>query len=170
MRMQKLTEQKVLLKLSVLKLKKLYQKRLKNEKLKLLLHAEAEKHKIDAYAQAAAILAIKEAEAQGILNTLKAKADGYKMLVEACGSNAQDAATMLMIEKIEEIVKLQAEAIKNIKIDKITVWDSGTGDSSSTANFLSNIVKSVPPLHEVAAMSGVKLPEYLGTIEKDKQG
>ena len=60
-----------------------------------------------------------------------------------------------MTEKIEEIVTLQTEAIKNIKIDKVTVWDSGSGDGgSSTSNFMSNLIKSLPPLHEVAGMAG----------------
>lgn len=89
------------------------------------------------------------------------------MLVDAC-SSSQDAATMLMVEKLEEIVKLQTEAIKNIKIDKITVWDSGKDGSSSTSNFLSNMVKSLPPLHDLAAMSGIKLPDYLGNLEDKK--
>ncbi len=143
-------------------------KEIGKRKIEIDAHADAEKQKIDAYAKAASILAVKEAEAQGILQTLKAKADGYRMLVDACSANAQDAATMLMIEKMEEIVKLQTEAIRNIKIDKITVWDSGNGEnSSSTANFMSNMIKSLPPLHEVAAMSGIKLPDYLGNLEKD---
>ena len=61
-------------------------------------------------------------------------------------------ATLLMIEKIEEVVATQVEAIKNLKIDKITVWDSGSGaegGGSSTANFLSSMVKSLPPLQDV---------------------
>jgi len=75
-----------------------------------------------------------------------------------------------MIEKLEEIVAKQVEAIKNIKIDKITVWDSagGNGKSSSTANFVSNLIKSVPPLQDVASMAGVQLPEYLGKMVDDK--
>ena len=69
-----------------------------------------------------------------------------------------------MIEKIEDIVARQVEAIKNIKIDKVTVWDSGgNGDgTTSTANFLSGLIRSIPPLHEVAGMAGVELPQYLG--------
>lgn len=140
-------------------------KEIEKRKIEIAAHAEAEKQKIDAYAKAAAILAIKEAEAQGILQTLQAKADGYKILVHACSDNAQDAATMLMVEKLEEMVKLQTEAIKNIKIDKVTVWDSAGKGESSTANFLSSIAKSLPPLHELSAMSGVKLPDYLGNLE-----
>ncbi|MCX5922202.1 MAG: SPFH domain-containing protein [Candidatus Dependentiae bacterium] len=145
-------------------------KEIEKRKIEIAAQAEAEKHKIDAYAKAAAVLAMKDAEAQGTLNVLKAKADGYKLLIEACLANAQDAATLLMVEKLEEIVKLQTEAIKNIKIDKITVWDSGKGDGSSTANFLSGMIKSLPPLHDVAAMSGVKLPDYLGNIVKETEG
>ncbi len=140
-------------------------KRIDKQKVEIAASAEAEKHKIDAYAKAAAILAVKEAEAQGILQILKAKADGYRMLIDSCSSNAQDAATMLMVEKLEEMVKMQTEAIKNIKIDKITVWDSAGKGESSTANFLSSLVKSLPPLHDVAAMSGVKLPDFLGDMD-----
>ena len=142
-------------------------KEIEKRKIEIAAMADAEKQKIDAHAKAASILAIKEAEAKGILQTLQAKADGYKMLVDAC-STSQDAATMLMVEKLEEIVKLQTEAIKNIKIDKITVWDSAGKGESSTANFLSNMVKSLPPLHELAQMSGVKLPDYLGNLKDHK--
>jgi len=139
-------------------------KEIEKRMIEISASADAEKQKIDALAKASAILAIKQAEAQGILQTLQAKAEGYKLLVDAC-SSSKDVATMLMVEKMDEIVKLQTEAIKNIKIDKITVWDSANGDSSSTANFLSNMIKSLPPLHDIAAMSGVKLPEYLGNLE-----
>jgi hypothetical protein len=30
------------------------------------------------------------------------------------------------------------------------------------------MTKSLPPIHEIAAMSGVKLPDYLGTLQSDK--
>lgn len=142
-------------------------KEIEKRKIEIAAAAEAEKKKIEAHAQATAILALREAEAQGTLKLLQAKADGYKLLIDACNGNTQEAATMLMIEKLEEIVKLQTEAIKNIKIDKVTVWDGASGDSSSTANFLSNMVKSLPPLHEITAMTGVKLPEYLGNLDKE---
>ena len=61
------------------------------------------------------------------------------------------------------MVKTQAEAIKNIKIDKITVWDGGNkdGEKGSTANFISGLYKSVPPLQEMFNMAGMELPEYL---------
>ncbi|MNL67235.1 hypothetical protein D3C87_1918000 [compost metagenome] len=71
----------------------------------------------------------------------------------------------MLIEKLPELVKTQVEAVKNIKIDKITVWDSGSGtnenNSSSTANFVSNMMKTVPPLNDLFNMAGLNLPTYL---------
>jgi flotillin len=93
--------------------------------------------------------------------------------VQACGDDAKSASTMLLIEKLEEIVKLQVEAIKNIKIDKITVWDSGNSNNSvdgvkgsTTSNFISQFVKSLPALHDVASMAGLDLPQFLGQMKE----
>ncbi len=140
---------------------------IEKRKIEIDAKAEAEKRRLEAAGEAAAIIAVKSAEAEGIQKVLGAKASGYQGMVDACNNQPRDAATMLMVEKIEEVVKLQVEAIKNIKIDKVTVWDGGaggTGDSSSTANFMKNMVKSLPPLHEVAQMAGVELPSYLGEV------
>ena len=129
-------------------------------KVEIGAEAEAEKTRIEAKGVADAILLKYQAEAEGIRKVLESKAAGYLDLVRSCNGDAKAAATLLMTEKIEQIVQLQVEAIRNIKIDKITVWDSG----ASTANFLSGLIKSLPPLHEVAAQAGVELPKYLGNL------
>lgn len=141
----------------------------KKRKMQIEAEAEAESKMIIARGEAEAILSIRQAEAEGIQKLLDAKAIGYKQLFEACGEDAKSAATMLLIEKLEEIVKLQVEAIKNIKIDKITVWDSGSldGKGSSTSNFISQFTKSLPALHDIASLAGLELPEYLGKISQD---
>jgi flotillin len=111
------------------------------------------------------VLAKYKAEAEGVRKVLDAKAEGYRALVESCRGDAKSAATLLLVEKIENLVAHQVEAIKNLKIDKITVWDSGASDGkSSTAGFVSNLIKSLPPLHELAGMAGVELPGYLGKM------
>ena len=143
------------------------------QKIEIAAGAEAEKTRQEAQGVADAILAKYEAEAKGIRQLLDSKAVGYQSLVKGCGGDARAGATFLMTEKIEEIVTLQTEAIKNIKIDKITVWDSGGSNGggsggSSTSNFMSNLIKSLPPLHEVAGMAGVELPDYLGNIKSEK--
>ncbi len=145
---------------------------IRRRKIQIEADAEAQRVILIAKGEAAAILAIKEAEAEGIQMLLDAKAKGYKQLMEACGADAKSAATMLLIEKLEDIVKLQVEAIKNIKIDKITVWDSGSNDSgkgSSTSNFISQFTKSLPALHDIASLAGLELPEYLGRVKQDPE-
>ncbi|NLT33846.1 MAG: flotillin family protein, partial [Acidobacteria bacterium] len=144
------------------------QKEIDKRKIEISAEAEAEKTRREARGQADAILLRYTAEAEGIRKVLESKAAGYRLLVESCVNDAKSAATLLMIEKIEAIVARQVEAIKNLKIDKVTVWDSGAaGGSSSTAAFLSNLIKSLPPLHEVARMAGVELPDYLGHVAPD---
>ena len=141
---------------------------IKKKKIQIDAEAEAQSRVLIARGEAEAILAVRQAEAEGIQKLLDAKARGYQQLVEACGHDAKSASTLLLIEKLEEIVKLQTEAIKNIKIDKITVWDSGQGGQdgkgSTTSNFLSQFVKSLPALHDVASMAGLEMPAYLGKV------
>ncbi|MBU0674102.1 MAG: flotillin family protein [Proteobacteria bacterium] len=135
-------------------------------KVEIAAEAEAEKIRRIAKGQADGVLLKYQAEAEGIRKVLDSKAAGYLSLVKGCNGDAKAVATLLMTEKIEEIVKLQVEAIRNIKIDKVTVWDSANGgkDGTSTANFLAGLVKSLPPLHDVASMAGIELPKYLGEI------
>ncbi len=134
------------------------------QKIEVAAEAEAERIRREAQGEADGILAKYLAEAEGQRKLLESKAEGYRALVASCNGDANAAATLLMIEKLEELVSRQVEAISNLKIDKITVWDSGSADSSSTANFISNLVKSLPALHEISAMAGVELPGYLGKV------
>ncbi len=146
-------------------------KEIEKRKIEISAEAEAEKIRREAKGQADAILLKYEAEAKGIRQVLDSKAAGYLELIKSCNGDAKSAATLLMTEKIEHIVTMQVEAIKNIKIDKVTVWDSaGSGkDGSSTASFLASLVKSLPPLQDVAGMAGLELPKYLGElVDKNK--
>ncbi|BCS87386.1 flotillin family protein [Pseudodesulfovibrio sediminis] len=138
-------------------------------KVEIAAEAEAEKIRREAKGKADATLMQYEAEAKGIRQVLEGKAEGYRVLVDSTGGDAKAAATMLLLEKLENIVETQIEAIKNLKIDKVTVWDGGgNGDSTSTANFFSNMVKSLPPLQDITKMAGLELPEYLGKMKEDE--
>jgi len=140
-------------------------------KIEIAAEAEAEKTRREAKGQADAILLKYQAEAEGVRQVLESKAAGYLNLVQGCNGDAKAAATLLMTEKIEQIVQLQVEAIRNIKIDKITVWDSagGASEGTTTANFLAGMIKSLPPLHDVAGMAGIELPKYLGEITTENK-
>ncbi|MDR2844328.1 MAG: flotillin family protein [Candidatus Symbiothrix sp.] len=125
--------------------------------------AEAEKTRENAKGEADAIFAKMDAEARGLYEILTKQAEGYDRMVKAAGGDAQSAYQLLLIEKLPELVKTQVEAIKNIKIDKITVWDGNNSKdgTTSTANFLSGLMKSVPPLNDLFNQAGMNLPEYL---------
>ncbi len=136
--------------------------------IEIAAEAEAERQRRIAQGEADAVLARYNAEAEGTKAVLEAKANGYKQLVASAGGDVKAAATLLMVEKIEEIVARQTEAIANLQIDKITVWDSGNGgEGGSTANFVSSLIRSLPPVHDVAKMAGVDLPDYLGTMKEE---
>ncbi|HEV2601410.1 MAG TPA: SPFH domain-containing protein [Candidatus Babeliales bacterium] len=163
-------EAKAIAELKRLETEQIVVREIEKRKIEIDAQAAAEKQKTEAAGHAESILLIKTAEAEGTQRVLSAKAHGYQELIKSCGNNSKDAATMLLVEKLEELVKLQTEAIRNIKIDKITVWDSGNAkDGSSTANFMKNMVKSLPSLHDVANMAGMELPEYLGKLTEDKK-
>ncbi len=132
--------------------------------------AEAEKIRLKAKGEADAIYLKMEAEAKGLLEILTKQAEGYDQVVKAAGGDTNSAFQLLLIEKLPELVKTQVEAVKNIKIDKVTVWDSGTNadGNTSTANFVSGMMKTVPPLNDLFNMAGLSLPEYLKGKEESK--
>ena len=125
--------------------------------------ALAETTREQAKGEADAIYAKMEAEAKGLFEILTKQAEGYKDVVSAAGGDPSKAFQLLLIEKLPELVRTQVEAVKNIKIDKVTVWDSGNNADSggSTANFVSGMMKSVPPLNDLFNMAGLDLPTYL---------
>ena len=93
-------------------------------------------------------------------------------MVAAAGGDAQQAITMLITDKLPELVATQVEAVKGINIDKVTVWDTGNGTEGKTAtsNFISGLMKSVHPLEDLFKLAGMELPSYLkgkGSDRKD---
>ena len=145
------------------------------KRIEIDAEAEAERLRRIARGEADAILARYLAEAEGIQKVLEAKSAGYEKLIRACGDRKDLAPSLLIIEKLPELVAEQVKAIQNLRIDKITVWDSGTGQngngaSGSTAGFLRGLIASLPPIHELAAQAGIDLPEVLGKIDQGRSG
>lgn len=144
------------------------------EKEKTIIDAEAEAERLrrKAKGEADAIYAKMEAEAKGMFEILTKQAEGYDRIVKAAGGDPRNAVTFLIADKLPELVRTQVEAVKNIKIDKITVWDgngaNGNGNTN-TANFISGMMKSVPPLNDLFNMAGMELPNFLkGNKETQK--
>ncbi len=144
------------------------------QKQKLIIEAQAQAEQVreKAKGEADAIYAKLEAEARGVYEMLTKQAEGLDRIVKAAGNNAKDAVLLLIADKLPELVKLQTEAIKNIKIDKVTVWDGGQNadGKGTTANFVSGLYKSVPPLKDIFDMAGMDLPTYLGKQKNGEAG
>lgn len=140
------------------------------EKRKVELEAEAKAEQVRRLAkgEADAIYMKLEAEARGMMEMLTKQAKGFEQLVQAAGGDAIDATRMMLADKMEQLMKVQVEAIKGIKIDKVTVWDgmNSKDGAPATANFLSGMLKSIPPMNEMFKMAGMELPEILGKDAK----
>ncbi|MBP3662148.1 MAG: flotillin family protein [Bacteroidales bacterium] len=143
------------------------------EKEKAIIEAEAEAEKVRRMAkgEADAIYAKMDAQARGILEILTKQAEGFNQLVNAAAGDPQKAVLMLIADKLPELVKTQVEAVKGIKIDKVTVWDgnSQADGKTATSGFISGMMKSVPPLEELFNMAGMSLPAYLKGQEKSSE-
>ena len=137
----------------------------RKRELELQAEAEAEQIRRRAQGEADAILLKMQAEAQGMREMLTKQAEGLSEIVKAAGGEANEAVKLMVADKLEDLTRIQVEAVKNLKIDKITVWDNGASNKdgkTATANFLSGMMQSIPPMNELFNMAGMKLPEYLG--------
>lgn len=135
------------------------------EQAEIEAEAKAEVARRTAKGEADALFAKMEAQARGAQEILVKQADGMRELVNAAGGNADSAIKLILANNMEELMKIQAEAIKNIKIDKVTVWDGGSkgeNGKTATADFISGIMKAVPPMGEMFNQAGMELPKFLG--------
>ena len=151
------------------------------EQTRRLRQGEADGQRATKQAEADGLLFVKRAEAEGLKARLLAEADGtesiltkkaagFRNLIETCGG-AAGAQNMLITEQLPNIVHEQVNAISNLKIDKVTVWDSGKNadGKSGTADFLSGLIGALPPLHELARNAGLDLPTYLGHLQREAE-
>jgi flotillin len=124
--------------------------------------AEAERKRIDALADAAAIFARLDAEARGQYEILAKKGDGLQRIIDACGGS-KEAFQLLMLEHLDKLAETSAKAISNIKFDKIVVWENGGKNGrSNTADFLTGMAKTLPPMMQVLRdIGGVEFPESM---------
>ncbi len=138
----------------------------KAQKAQIIVEAEAakEKRRLEAEGEASAIFAKLEAEARGEYEILAKKGEGLERIVNACGGS-QQAFQLMMLEHLDSLAKASAQAISNIKFDKVVVWENGGSNGSSTAGFLSGLAHSLPPMLQVMKdIGGVEIPECLAKL------
>ena len=139
------------------------------QKEKVIIAADAQKEQAIRIAQgeAEAILAKMTAEGKGVQAILEGKAAGYEGMVSAC-QTAQQAASLLLIEKLKEIASIQAQAIQDLPIEKIFVWDGG-GKDGGLNGLGGRLMGALPPMHELAKQVGLDLPAFLGHLASEAE-
>jgi flotillin len=146
----------------------------KAEKARTIVEAEAEaeRRRIEAEGEASAIYAKLQAEARGNFETLRAKGDGLRQIIQATGG-AQEAFQLLMLEHLDKLAEASAKAISNIKFDKVVVWEGGGNGAdgrgtTGVSNFLQGLSRSLPPMMQVMKdIGGVEVPEYLVRLSEE---
>ena len=121
---------------------------IEKQKIETLAEADAEKIRRLKKGEADGIQAVMEAEARGTLASLQSKAQGFGDIVKASGGEAHDATLLLVTEQLPALVEEQVKAISNLKIDSVTVWDSGgkiTDNPDEAANIIKQAKESAPP-------------------------
>ncbi len=142
---------------------------IEKRRIETLAEAEAEKVRRLKRGEADGVRSLMEAEAEGLMAILSRKAEGFDRIVRAASNNPEMASLLLVTEQLPKLIEEQVKAISNLKIDSVTVWESGGGSNgkTNTAEFLSGLIGSLPPLHELTKNVGIKLPEYLGKMATD---
>ena len=64
-----------------------------------------------------------------------------------------------MIDKLAELAEIQTSAIRDLEIDKVVVYDSGSG--TGVGNFVQGLYGMMPQLNDFLEQSGMSLPEAL---------
>ena len=134
----------------------------------VVIQSDAEKQLriLIAEGEANAILVKMKAEAEGTQAVLEAKALGYGRLIEAAAADPKTATSLLVIEKLKEVAQIQAEAIRNLPLEKVIVWDGG-GKDSGLSDLGRRLVGVLPPMHQIAKMAGLELPDFLGSTKAE---
>ncbi len=138
---------------------------IEKQKAVIAAQAEAERQRETAKGEADAILSKYLAQAKGQEALLTKQAEGFQKLVEAAGGDPQSAIGYLMIDKLTELAEIQTSAIKDLEIDKVVVYDSGSG--KSVGNFVQGLYGMMPQLSDFLEQSGMSLPKALVQKNED---
>ena len=144
------------------------------DKMLIDAKAEADKNREIAKGETDAVYAKMEAQARGMKELLEKQAEGFESLVKAAGGDAKAAIQMMITDKLPELLKIQTDALQNIKIDKVVVWDSGKSDNGAggLAGFTDNFLKSMPGMKSIYDLVGEdgQMPQMFQSAKEIAQG
>ncbi len=139
---------------------------IERDRVRTEAEGEKQKHVLAGEAEGEALRAKLAGEALGRMEILTKMADGFRAIVAAADDDPDKAARLMIVDQLETIAQIQAQAISNIDFEKVVVYDNGNGNA--VGSFLGGLAQALPPFHEVAKMAGIELPEFLGEMSKDR--
>ncbi|MDR1020332.1 MAG: hypothetical protein LBL73_06205 [Synergistaceae bacterium] len=141
------------------------------EKQRVIISAEAEmeRHARDGRGEGERVKNEMLGRAEGMKAVFDANAEGIKKLIEAASGDANAAFMLMLADRLPDLMDIQAKAISNFKVDKVTVWDSGARDGKAISNLVKDYATSLPPLQDLLKMTGVVGPGILGTSEAEAE-
>jgi len=134
--------------------------------------AEAERQAVvlKAEGDAAAILKRAEAEARGIQLKLEAEAEGLRKKAEAWNAYGKAAQLNLVLEAVKVVAGEGAQALGQVKFDKVIALDSGAdGDSAVNRMLTAAPGGLVKFLEQIQAATGIDLAEVLKEVKEMKE-
>jgi flotillin len=139
------------------------------EKRRIIIEAEAlmERQSREGQGEGEKIKNEMLGRSEGMKAVFEANSEGIRKLVEAAAGDANAAFLLMMAEKVPEMMTIQAQAISNFRIDKVTVWDSGQADGRTISNLVRDYATSLPPLQDLLRLTGVVGPGILGKREDE---
>lgn len=114
-------------------------------------------------------MALKKAE--GIRKMYEAQTDGMKNLVNSCGDNPDLVKFALGVESglYDNITKNMSDAVRGLN-PKISVWNTGGGNSSDATKPVFDVLKNFAPfLETLNEQTNIKLPEWMPQASSRKQ-
>lgn len=142
-------------------------------KAEVIVPAEAGKTAaiLKAEGEATAILKMKEAEAKGVQLVLEAQAEGLKEKARAWEMYGSAAKLNLALEALKVVAEAGANAIGNIKFDKVIAIDGGADDSgSSVSRLMTAAPKSlVTFMEQMKALTGVDLTKLIPRLLEEEK-
>ena len=133
--------------------------------LKIAAEARASAVRTDADAEAYAITVRGTAEADAQRRVNETRVELFETLVKACNGDTNAVVNIMMTEKAEVIAATYAQALSNIKFDKITLMGGSEGKGGAgIADFIRDFAGCLPSIHEMAHTTGIALPALFGSM------
>jgi len=135
------------------------------ERIEIEAEAAAEKMRREAKGRGDATFNEMDGEARGTYEILSNRAAGLQKIVAAADADPKAAVLLMVAENLQEIARIQVDAIKGIKIDKVTVWDNlgggkGGDNIPNTAKFMSGMLGALPNWSDLFKSVGFNLSEF----------